>query len=146
MIGQDLSFIGLILLVVVSTWVLFYHRRRSDQAVLVAMQEQISALVAAHGLPINLAYKEMLARELTHAHTPELDALLARAGPPSDLSAEEFERMSVMLVERYESIDDDQISPKEKKAALIYPIVLQRANEEYEAAQQLRAKIGGDGG
>ena len=135
------SFVALLVLGVVAVWVFFHRRRLADLAQLRTMQDQISSIALAHAVPINAAYQAMLAAELTHAHTPELDALLARAGPPSDLVPAEWERLRVMLVERYQTFDDDQVSGAERDAAFIFPFVVQRAQREYEAAQLAKNMI-----
>lgn len=126
------SFIGLVTVVIVVTWVFFHQRRRRDLVVLRTMQDQIAAITIRQAMPINAAFQALLTKELTHAHTPELDALLARAGPPSNLSPGEWERMRQLLDERYQDTADEQIDDNERDAAFIYPIIVKRASQEYE--------------
>lgn len=70
-----------------------------------------------------------LVAELKHPHTPELDDLLARVGPPSDLSDKEMKRAERLLLE---VAQDTTLPASERGAAFILPTVIARATAEYE--------------
>jgi len=87
------------------------------------------ALVGHDVVPISAALQQMLIKELTHFHTPVMDALMARLGPPSTLSEEEEAKLLRLLKER--EIDmGDQISDSERDAAHILPVIMKRAKAE----------------
>ena len=91
--------------------------------------EQKLALVNQAVIPISTAFQAILIKELTHAHTPEMDALLVKIGPPNTLTEEEEARLTVMLRERY-SQDDPSVPDAERDAAFILPAVVKRARTE----------------
>lgn len=91
--------------------------------------EKQAALVSAAVIPISTAFQAILIKELTHFHTPEMDALLVKVGPPNMLTPQDRDRLSVMLVERTKDLGD-LISPSERDAAAILPIVMKRAQIE----------------
>lgn len=81
--------------------------------------------------PLNQMYLAMLVKQLTHLHTPTLDALMAKIGPPSMLTLQEEHEMAALLKERAEALDD-QIDESERDAAIMLPMVLKRANRELQ--------------
>jgi hypothetical protein len=92
------------------------------------------AVVTAAVVPISTAFQAILIKELTHSHTPELDDLLAKIGPPNVLSAIEDARMRVLLKER--TVDQGPlISAAERDAAIMLPLVMARAKAEQAAKQ-----------
>jgi hypothetical protein len=95
---------------------------------LVAMETKL-ALVDAAVIPIATAMQAILIKELTHFHTPEMDDLLIKVGPPNTLTEDEQARLIVMLQERTKDLGEE-ISPSERDAAFIFPIVMKRAAAE----------------
>lgn len=81
--------------------------------------------------PLNQMYLAMLVKQLTHLHTPQLDGLLAKIGPPSLLTPDEEVEMAALLKERAEVLDG-QIDESERDAAIMLPLVLKRAKREIE--------------
>jgi hypothetical protein len=101
------------------------------------------ALISQTVVPINLAMQAMLIKELTHYHTQEMDELLVKVGPPNILTEVEEARLSVMLVERTADMGP-LISPRERDAAVILPIIMKRAKDESEtllAAEQMKVQL-----
>lgn len=99
------------------------------------LAEKVDALQAQLGLvnqvvtPINQAMQALLIRELTHYHTPELDALLAKLPPEGDLTPEEHLRIAVLLKERAEELNGT-IPESEREAAIILPYIIKRVKAE----------------
>ena len=89
------------------------------------------ALVNAAVVPISTAFQAILIKELTHLHTPEMDALMVKIGPPNTLTEEERARLAVMLKERADNLDVD-ILQSERDAAHILPAVMIRSQYEQE--------------
>jgi hypothetical protein len=82
-------------------------------------------------VPINTMMQAMLVRELTHYHTPEMDELMKKIGPPSLLSEEETKRLIVLLEERTKDMGP-LISASERGAATILPVIMERAKAEQD--------------
>jgi hypothetical protein len=99
---------------------------------IVDLEKQLG-IISASVTPIAMAFQSILIKELTHYHTPELDALLARIGPPSTLSIADVERMELLLSAR-EHDPDVKIPASERDAARMLPMVIRRAI--IEAAQK----------
>ena len=93
-----------------------------------ALDKQLSLLSQAV-VPISVAYQNILVRELTHYHTPVLDALLAKLGPPYTLTEEEEAQFFRLLQER-EKEYGDLITQSERDAARILPVVMRRVKAE----------------
>ena len=55
------------------------------------------ALVDQAVVPISAAFQAILIKELTHYHTPEMDELLTKVGPPSTLTASEIDDLARLL-------------------------------------------------
>lgn len=87
------------------------------------------ALINQAIIPISTAFQAILIKELTHFHTPEMDALLVKLGPPNTLSATDMERLEVLLVERAKDMAP-KISASERDAACILPVIIKRAQKE----------------
>lgn len=101
------------------------------------------ALVNQAIVPISTAFQAILIKELTHFHTPEMDALLEKIGPPNTLTSEEQDRLSVLLSERTQDMGP-AISESERDAAAILPIVIKRALTEAEiirAAEAMKMQL-----
>ncbi len=86
-------------------------------------------LLTAQVVPFNTAFQQILISQLTHSHTPELDALMTKIGPPITLTEEEEARMYRLLNERQADMGEE-ISQEEREAALILPYVMHRARAE----------------
>ena len=87
------------------------------------------ALINQAVIPISTAFQAILIKELTHYHTPEMDALMRKVGPPSILTDVEEERLGQLLLERTTDMED-AISDSERDAAMILPAVMRRARIE----------------
>lgn len=106
---------------------------------LVDLEKQL-ALVGAAVVPIATAFQAILIKELTHFHTPEMDLLLTKIGPPASLTEIEFARLIELLAQR--EIDlGDMISPSERDAARMLPMIMRRAIMEYDAPMYKTAMI-----
>lgn len=84
-------------------------------------------------IPISAAFRSVLIRELTHNHTPELDALLQKLEPTNKLTSQEEVRLAVLLRERVVEFNDPLITDSERDAAAMLPMVLKRVQRELEA-------------
>lgn len=99
------------------------------------LEAKVSELVNQLGLvsqvvtPINQAMQALLIRELTHVHTPELDALMANLPPAGVLTVEEEQRIAVLLRERAEELNGT-IPESERDAAIILPYMIKRVRAE----------------
>jgi len=98
---------------------------------LVEVERQL-ALVGQAVLPISTAFQAILIKELTHMHTPRMDELLAKIGPPSTLTEKEETELADGLAQRAMDMGD-MISASERDAALILPLVIKRAKAESAA-------------
>jgi hypothetical protein len=98
-------------------------------------------LVKAAVVPITTAFQSLLIKQLTHLHTPVMDALLAKIGPPNTLTEEEAEELKVLLAERVKDMAD-VIPDSESRAARILPDVMVLAKiEQTDIAQDSMLKI-----
>lgn len=100
------------------------------------LESQLSSVKQAVQ-PISAAFQAILIKELTHFHTPELDELLTRVGPPSTLTPEEESRMAELLAARAKDLNG-RIDEYEREAAVMLPMVLRRTKREIEAIDTLR--------
>jgi hypothetical protein len=82
--------------------------------------------------PINTMMQALLVKQLTHYHTPEMDALMVKLGPPNTLSHAEEARLLVLLEERTRDMHD-LITPEERDAAVILPVIMKRARAEQKS-------------
>jgi hypothetical protein len=87
------------------------------------------ALITQAVVPISAAYQSILVRELTHYHTPEMDALMVKLGPPVTLTEDEELRLLELLRQREEDMGAS-IGATERDAASILPIVIKRTKVE----------------
>ena len=112
-----------------------YQKRQDDERAdlakrLKTIEDQL-ILVGAQVLPISTAFQAILVKELTHYHTPELDALLVKLGPPFTLTEAEMQQMFQLLVAREQDLGP-LISAAERDAAHMLPLVMRRAKVEAE--------------
>lgn len=89
-------------------------------------------LVSQVVTPINQAMQALLIRELTHYHTPELDALMAKLPPDGNLTEAEQLRIIVLLRERADELNGT-IPESEREAAIILPYIIKRVKVEAES-------------
>ena len=94
------------------------------------------AMVGQAVMPISTAFQAILVKELTHFHTPRMDALLEKLGPPFTLTEAEEEELLLALQEREQDMGD-QITPSERDAAHIFPAVMRRARMEAQALGEM---------
>jgi hypothetical protein len=80
-------------------------------------------------VPLTVALQTQLVQELTHFHTPWLDALLQKLGPPMTLTEDEADALCVAILEQLQEISDC-LSADERDAASILPVVIKRALRE----------------
>jgi hypothetical protein len=90
------------------------------------LTERLS-LVSAQVVPFSTAFQQILVAQLTHAHTPELDALLAKLGPPITLTEEEEPELYRLLSAREKEVEFDE---EERESAIMLPYVIKRARRE----------------
>ena len=126
--------------------VLFLLNRSSKRADAAAREyEAVKARLAATELqlaligqtvtPIYTVIQQMLARELTHSHKPEMDALLLKAMSPVIMTTAEEKRLRILLEETTKDMDP-RISERERGAAAIFPEVRERAKAEQRGVAQ----------
>jgi hypothetical protein len=97
--------------------------------------ERDSAVVKAAVVPITTAFQALLVKELTHFHTPIMDALLVKVGPPNVLTPAEELQLAALLDERARDMALS-IPDSEREAAHILPCVMRRAREEQVAVEK----------
>ena len=103
----------------------------------VSKLEREQAVMGQGILPMFTAVRGVLIKQLTHYHTPELDALMAKI---PDLTEAETARLFVMLAERTVVVDA-QIGPEERDAARMLPMVMERARREAEADPKTLVRV-----
>jgi|SRR5579863_1049082 len=136
-----LTLLGALLSLVVGG-LLFYARSKQRAAAAIADAhlkllnrvvelEKSLALVNQAVVPISAAFQAMLIKDLTHAHTPEIDALLAKIGPPLVLTLRDVDRLGVLLAE---VTADNTITERERDAARMLPMVMRRVLADKESS------------
>src|SRR5882672_4237305 len=93
---------------------------REDLLIRLLKIETSLAVIDQKFVPISTALQTILVKELTHYHTPVMDELLSRIGPPSELSVEEESDLTKLLLERTRDMGL-LISSSERDAAFILP-------------------------
>jgi hypothetical protein len=140
MIETLLPFLNSAILVVVGAGVgYFFNRlsRRQDSRMAsenrlqarVSELERQNSLVTQAIVPISAAFQAILIKELTHFHTPRMDMLLAKVGPPNELSTDEEDELRVLLIHREQDMSNE-ITDSERDAARMLPMVIRRARIE----------------
>lgn len=89
------------------------------EARLVQLESEM-AVLKAQAVPINAAFLAMSIAKLTHLHTPRLDELMEKVGPPSVLTPEEEEELAVGLKARMKDMSSE-IDDEERIRAEILP-------------------------
>jgi hypothetical protein len=98
----------------------------------VADMERQMGQVGQAILPISAAFQAILIKELTHFHTPVMDALLVKLGPPVTLTADEEVALQQALETRVEEMNG-ALNEAERDAAIMLPMVMRRVRAENEA-------------
>jgi hypothetical protein len=120
-LSAALIFVSLALFFIVKSW-----RKLSSLLTGRIMElERQMALVSQTSVPISAAFQSALIKDLTHFHTPEMDALMVRLGPPVILTDDEASRLEVLLCERTQNMGEE-ISDSERDAAAMLPLVMRR--------------------
>jgi hypothetical protein len=107
-------------------------------AATLALQLRVVELETKLGLltqsiqPIAAAFQAVLVKQLTHYHTPKLDALLKKLGPPLELTAEDEVQLHLELKLRTKDMGDE-IDESERAAAGMLPLVMTRVKYELES-------------
>lgn len=83
-------------------------------------------------LPLSTAFQAILVKELTHFHTPVMDRLMEKIGPPNTLTEAEQQELIDCLEERTRDMGAE-ISDSERDAAVMLPMVMKRAKAEADA-------------
>jgi H+/gluconate symporter-like permease len=92
--------------------------------------------------PITAAMAAVLVKSLTHFHTPETDALLAKVGPPNVLTAIEEAHLVELLANRTRDMGSE-FSDSERNAAKLLPLIIERTRiEDREGQQTYLALVG----
>ena len=113
----------------------YWYRKTALDVANIARDDRIKelekqlAVISAAVVPISTAFQAVLIKELTHMHTPRLDALMLKIGPPSTLTEDEEEEMAHLLRERATDMGN-LITDSERDAALMLPMVIKRARIE----------------
>jgi len=100
-------------------------KEQADTLRRVAELETQLKLVGQTILPLSAAFQAVLVKQLTHYHTPEMDALMVKLGPPYTLTPGEAARLGVLLEERTRDMGD-LIDEAERDAARMLPMVMKR--------------------
>lgn len=96
--------------------------------------ERQLAVIGSTVEPISTAFQALLVKQLTHYHTPVLDALLAKLGPPYALTPEEEKELAKALDERTRDMGE-LITQSEREAAMMLPLVMNRVKDESKIPQ-----------
>jgi hypothetical protein len=120
------------LLTFLATWFWTTRAARSREFAekekrLAAVEAQL-ALVGQTILPLSAAFQAVLVKQLTHFHTPEMDALLLKLESGA-LTAEDEIRLRTLLTER-ETVVDALIDDSERDAARMLPMVIKRVRAD----------------
>jgi hypothetical protein len=91
--------------------------------------EKQQLLMGAAMAPLSTVFQARLIKELTHFHTPEMDALMAKMGPPYTLTVEEEGKLIQLLKQRQADMSN-LISDSERDAALMLPLLMKRVKNE----------------
>lgn len=114
------------------------ERRKTNDRV-AELELQLSA-VKQTVLPISAAFQAILIKELTHYHTPRMDELMKRLGPPVTLNEAEQKELAELLQQRTQDMDG-RISDSERDAATMLPLVVKRVLAESLADDPVRLGV-----
>jgi hypothetical protein len=107
------------------------------EARIVELERQV-ALLGLTVQPLSAAFQAILIKQLSHFHTPRIDLLLSKIGPPALLTPDEDIELAKELAQRAVDLAAE-ISDGEREAATILPYVVQRVRRE--ATQQMPLDI-----
>ena len=85
--------------------------------------ESEMAVLKAQAVPINAAFLAMSIAKLTHLHTPRLDELMKKVGPPSVLTPAEESELAEGLAARMKDMSSE-IDDEERIRAEILPSLI----------------------
>ena len=97
------------------------------------LQRQVTMLTASL-TPISAAFQAVLIKQLTHFHTPEMDALLEKLEPTNRLEPDESERLAKLLQLRATELNG-RIDESEREAALMLPMVMNRVKQGIKVSE-----------
>lgn len=118
----------------------FADNERRDMSKRVAELELQLSAVKQSVLPISAAFQAILIKELTHYHTPRMDELMVKLGPPVTLTEAEQAELATLLEQR--TIDmNGRISDSERDAAIMLPLVVKRVLAESIADDPVKLGI-----
>src|ERR1700674_2615584 len=100
---------------------------------IVELERQV-ALLGLTVQPLSAAFQAILVKQLSHFHTPHIDLLLSKLGPPVLLTQSEEVELAKELAQRAVDVASE-ITDDERGAALMLPYVIQRVRRE--AVQQV---------
>jgi hypothetical protein len=95
---------------------------------LVDLERQVGLLTQTVQ-PLSAAFQAILVKQLSHFHTPHIDLLLSKLGPPVLLTAAEEIELAKELQQRALDLVAE-ISAGEREAAMMLPYVIQRVRRE----------------
>ena len=136
-----LSLVAILLIMIVSFALTRYLTGRREAK----LHAEIAVLYEKFGLPIPIstAFQTVLVKQMTHYHTPEMDGLMKKIGPPNTLTEAEEHRLTILLKERTQDMGSE-ITPSERDAAAILPMVMKRARIEADTlagAEALKLRL-----
>jgi hypothetical protein len=103
----------------------------------VELLDKSLALLTQSVQPISIAFQDILVKELTHFHTPDMDKLLTKLGPPYLLTRDEELILTSMLANRTRDMSA-VITESEREAAIMLPLVIKRVRVETQAMKEHR--------
>ena len=147
-----LVFVGataFVFIAIIITWLYLRVRDLSRIAVIVspdndiyarvlAVEAQLSALAAAAS-PLSEVVRDAIIKELTHLHTPELDALLEKV--KSDTLSPDDERSLLRLLKDRAEEPNHLVGAGERDAAIMLPPILRRIKQEKEAISPTETEL-----
>jgi hypothetical protein len=105
------------------------HQKLVDRVTEIETQSHVLAQAM---LPVSAAFQAILIKELTHMHTPEMDLLMTKLGPPFVLTETEADRLAALLEARTRDMGDE-ITASERDAASMMPALIRRVRAEAAA-------------
>lgn len=97
-------------------------------------------LVNERVIPISMAMQALLIKELTHYHTPAMDRLLEKIGPPNTLTPDEEKALIVGLKQRTQDMGAE-IGESERDAAVMLPLIMRRVHAEEQLQLASATKV-----